>query len=358
VYNISYPRIVEILLTLAAMFPAKPKQVYRTTSKPSGSSELKHILNETVLGKGKIANAKVDATKSQEKARAACKSAIEMGITVSSATKKSLQAIVSTLNQAIKWMKGLIESASKVFDEIADRTLTKDDIWVRKVSLTSALISAEVEAKETTRTISEQRDTFAQHVKEVTQTADLAKIAFKAETTAKEKADAWSNIATAAEPQIMKAAEALSASSINRTRSKRAASDAAVEIMEAQYTAITSGEIKNRAEKTMKVWRKAVETTRSTAKVISKAADQMRDTLDALTNANMPKNREKWMSNRDAIKTLVKDIIKVTTLAQYLSKDAVDQIEKLVEIVEHAARSAKKLQTLISSQEKSFGIQF
>jgi hypothetical protein len=391
VYNVSYLHIVEILLTLAAMSsPKSNTQVRRTTSKalapvsndpkkishetvpektkiPNAkadatklpeeapvSNDAKEILYKMVLEKEKIANAKEDAIKSLEKVKVAYKSAIEMGTTISLATKKPLATIDSTLGKATKWADKLIESSNV----IATKIMTKDEIDADRVFLTVALVEAKVEAQDTL-VIAQQSNTLTQSIaKDATsRIAHLVKIALKAGTTAAEKITTWFRIAATAEEQGMKAAEALPVlvSSINRTRAKRAASDASEEVMEAQYATATWGKMKQRAEKTMEAWNRAIATIENTAQVISKAAEQMKTTFDAITEADV--KRKKWIHHRNDMKNLAKNIIKTTTLAKHIISDAVEQIKACKRRMERAAESTTKLQTLMSSQAKSsFGI--
>jgi hypothetical protein len=360
VYNVYYPQ-ANIPLTVVIMFFLKSKQVSQTTSKPRANSEPREILHEAALEKAKIANAKADATKSQEKAKTECKSVIVMGMAASLATRNALQPIISTLTQAEKWIKELMESLSRISEDIATKAMTEDRIIAYAVRLKAALLSGKVEAKETL-IIAQQRKVLTQSVmKNVTPIKYSVKIALKAATKAEAATAAWFRIAASAEPQIMMAAEALPSldSSIHRTRAKRAASDAGNEIVEAQNAAQNAAEIwdkvKYRTQRTMKAWNIAADEIESAAKKISIAANQMEDTFHELDEAN---DERKQIVRSDRIKSVVKIITKTATLTRYMIADAVEQIEACERKgVKRAVRSTTKLQSLIYSQEKLSGIQ-
>jgi hypothetical protein len=358
--------IVDIPLTFATMFSARSKQLYRTTSAPLlRSSDPEKALRTAILDnrttQTKISLDRVNAIKSQEKARDAFKSTIARGAETSSAVRTKLQAITSTLNEAMTWTQKLMEAISKVSDKAKVNAMTEEEAATRVVSLRAELIEAKEAALNTTEGMKQQMMVLTEIVKQnITQTVRSANTALEEAATAVIKTFTWFRTAAKAESQGMMIAETLasSTSTIHGSRAQAAALDTAKEIMEVQATTQIWNEMKDRAQKITQAWTKAANAIKSIIKAIREAAHRIEIVFKATVNAL---DKEMFSARRgielNVVETLVKIITRTVTSAQATIRDATAHINVCEQSIEHATTAITELRSLIYPEEKSSDIQ-
>jgi hypothetical protein len=364
--------IADIPLRFATMSSARSKQLYRTTSTPLlrgtpliGSSDPEEALRTAILDnrttQTKISLDKLNAIKSQEKARDAFKSTIEIGTHTSAAVRQELQTVTLSLNEAMTWTQKLMEAISKVSNTAEVNALTENEANVRVVRLRVDLTEAKKATEDTTEGMKQQMMVLTEIVRQnITKTVHLANTALEEATTAVIKTFTWFRTAAKAESQGMMIAETLasSTSAIHESRAKAAALDTAKEIMEVQTATQIWNEVKDRAQKTTKAWTKAADAIKSTIKAIRKAANQIEIVFKATMNAL---DKEMFNARRgielNVVETLVKSITRTVTSAQATIRDATAHINVCEQSIEHATTAITELRSLIYPEEKSSDIQ-